>query len=521
MIRALIFYILIAAMVAVVTAIADLDGVVTITMWNKEARVPVQVAIALIVGLTFLTILVYRIVMSFVDAPGEFFRWRASGKRRRGFTAITRGLVAVAAGDEEEARRQTKKAISLVGEPPLAMLLAAQAAQLEGDDEGAQRYFTQMLQSKETEFLGLRGLYVAATRRGDADQAIQIAERARTLRPRTRWALNALFDLHSAKGAWGPAADIVDGQVRAKLLDAGIARRRRAVLAAAAAQDAERKGDAEVAFARAQDAHALAPGFAPAALIAAKHFAAQGRQWKAQSLIETAWAQEPHPDLAKAYASLKPEEPPSSRAKRLLQLVSINPAHPESQILSAAVSIAASRFEEARETLRPLAERFPVARVCLLMAEVEQGFGNDESLAAREWTVRAQRAPRDAHWTCSACARTHADWSATCISCGAFDTLSWQSGSRGAVETMSPSETAAAYPGMAENPNVLYRDAIKTDDIRPPARTAAPSSDTMRDVSPQAREPMFHGPPGAPDDPGPDADDDWLGGDSRRKSGTW
>jgi HemY protein len=36
---------------------------------------------------------------------------------------------------------------------------------MEGDDEAAQRYFTQMLQSKETEFLGLRGLYMSAIRR--------------------------------------------------------------------------------------------------------------------------------------------------------------------------------------------------------------------------------------------------------------------------------------------------------------------------------------------------------------------
>jgi HemY protein len=520
MIRALWFYLLIAFMVAVVTWVADLEGVVTITLSNREMRVPIQMAVAIVVVLTFLTILAYRIFATFIDAPGEFFRWRASGRRRRGFTAITRGLVAVAAGDEEEARKQTKKAITLVGEPPLALLLAAQASQLEGDDEGAQRYFTQMLQSKETEFLGLRGLYVAATRRGDVEQAINIAERARVLRPRTRWALNALFDLHLLKGAWGPASDALDGQVRAKLIDAGIARRRRAVLSAAAANDAERKGDAETAFSRAQDALALAPGFAPAALIAAKHFAAQGRQWKAQSLIETAWAQEPHPDLAKAYGALKPEEPPSARAKRLQGLAGINPEHPESQILNAAVSIGAGRFEEARETLRPLAERFPVARVCLLMADVEQAFGSEESLAAREWTTRAQRAPRDAHWACSACARTHADWSATCVSCGAFDTLSWQSGSRGTVEAMSPSETAAAYAGATENPNVLYRDAIKPDDVRPPARN--PASDTMRDISPQAEKPIIFGPMSAPDDPGPDADDDWLGGDTgRRKSGSW
>ena len=68
-----------------------------------------------------------------------------------------------------------------------------------------ERFYTQMLQSKEMEFLGLRGLYMAAARRGDNEQAISIAERALTLRPKTPWAINALFDLQSGKRAWASA----------------------------------------------------------------------------------------------------------------------------------------------------------------------------------------------------------------------------------------------------------------------------------------------------------------------------
>ena len=59
-----------------------------------------------------------------------------------------------------------------MGEPPLALLLASQSAQMEGDEEAAQRYFTQMLQSKDTEFLGLRGLFMSAMHRDDTDQAL-------------------------------------------------------------------------------------------------------------------------------------------------------------------------------------------------------------------------------------------------------------------------------------------------------------------------------------------------------------
>jgi HemY protein len=520
MLRALIIFTLVALIAFAAVVLADLNGRVVVQIENQEYRLFLPVAAALVIVLTILTITAYRIITAFIDAPAEFFRWRAMGRRRRGFAALTRGLVAVAAGDDEEARRQSRKATALVGEPPLALLLAAQAAQLDGDDETAQRIYTQMLQSKDTEFLGLRGLYMAAVRRGDGKQAISIAERARVLRPKTRWALNALFDLTVRRAAWLEAATALDAQARAKLIDAAIAKRRRAVLLTAAAREAERKGEAETALNHAQDALTLAPGFAPAALIAAKHYAAQGRQWKAGSLIETAWGQEPHPDLARAYANLKPEEPPQARAKRLAALAGLNPEHPESQILSTAVSISQGRLEEARETLRPLAERFPViARACLLMADIERGFGGD-GLIARDWAARAMRAPRDAQWACSACARAQNQWSATCDVCGAFDTLSWQSGNRGALETLQPTEAARTYAETTEAAAALYRDAVKADDVRPPVRAPkeepreALRAEPMRTVS---ADDTVAFPPHAPDDPGPDAEDYTLSDDDGRR----
>ncbi len=217
MIRALWLFVIVALIAVAAVILADLKGSVVLQFEGREIRMYLSVAAVIVILLSILTITLYRVITTFVDAPGEFFRWRAMGRRRKGFAALTRGLVAVAAGDDEEARLQTKKAISLVGEPPLALLLAAQASQLEGDDETAQRYYTQMLQSKETEFLGLRGLYLAAVRRGDGPQAISIAERARVLRPKTRWALNALFDLNVARGAWSEAAAALDAQTRATL----------------------------------------------------------------------------------------------------------------------------------------------------------------------------------------------------------------------------------------------------------------------------------------------------------------
>ncbi len=141
MIRALMLFLLVAAIAVFAVILADLPGTVTILLpeQQQEFRLSLPVAAAAVILLSILTITAYRIITTFIDAPAEFFRWRAMGRRRKGFAALTRGLVAAAAGDDEEARRQTRKAIALVGEPPLVLLLAAQASQLEGDEETAQR----------------------------------------------------------------------------------------------------------------------------------------------------------------------------------------------------------------------------------------------------------------------------------------------------------------------------------------------------------------------------------------------
>ena len=530
MIRALWLFVLIALMAYGAVTLFSLPGDITIALPGRELHTGIGGAVVVTLAIAVVLMLLYRFVSLFVAMPGEFSRWTQTRRRHKGFTALTRGLVAVAAGDAEDARRQTKKALALVGEPPLALLLAAQAAALDGDDEQAQRYYTQMLQSKEMEFLGLRGLYMAAARRGDNEQAISIAERALTLRPKTPWAINALFELQSGKRAWESANLALDAASRAKLIDSSIAKRRRAVLATAAAKDADARGDNAAALSRSQEALGLAPGFAPAALIAAKHLSAQGRQWKAASLIETAWAQEPHPDLARAYAALKPEETAQSRARRLSALAGMNPDHPESRFLNAAVAISAGRLEDVRDALAPLADRFPVARVCLLMADIERGFGGD-SLVAREWATRALRAPRDAQWVCSACARATNEWSATCPHCHAFDALSWQSGPRAQVEAMTHADEM-----MVREPidTTLYRDAVKAADEpsravvqrqpQPPS-TATPSGAPERPVMPASSredEPVIFA-PRAPDDPGPDYDEFALDGDDRRqrRMGSW
>ena len=178
MIRAIFLLLLLAAFMLGAAWFADRPGQVAIEWegWRLSTSVPVLLA-AIAISAAIMALL-YRCWSALVGAPRAFGRWRRERRRRQGYVALTQGMVAVAAGDPDEARRQARRADVLLSEPPLTMLLSAQAAQLNGDENAAGRYFTQMLERRETEFLGLRGLLIQAMRKGDHERAIALARRS-------------------------------------------------------------------------------------------------------------------------------------------------------------------------------------------------------------------------------------------------------------------------------------------------------------------------------------------------------
>ena len=121
---------------------------------------------------------------------------------------------------------------------------------------------------------------------------------------------------------------------------------------------------------------------------------------------------------------MKPDESYAQRATRLVGLAHLNREHFESRVLEAEEAVLSRTWPEARRLLAPLAQGEASARVCALMAEIEEGE-NGDATAAHGWLARAARAARDAEWRCGYCGASQNDWSAVCPACSSFDTLSW------------------------------------------------------------------------------------------------
>ncbi|MEX2618536.1 MAG: heme biosynthesis HemY N-terminal domain-containing protein [Alphaproteobacteria bacterium] len=452
MIRAAFIFVLIGCFVWLAVWFAGNPGYVDIRIAGLQIRTQAGIFVLGLVVVIVVAAVLYRLWRFIRYVPGGLLDHRRAGRRQRGYQALTQGMVAVAAGDADEAKKFARKADVLLKEPPLTMLLSAQAAQLEGDEGAARRYFEEMLKKPDMAFLGLRGLLMQAVRRDDRGEALRLAERAFQLRPDTPWVLTRLFSLQVAAGKWSEANDTTQRAVRAGVITQDAGRRRRAVLAVALSDAAARAGDSATALKQARVAHDLAPDLVAATVVYMRCLAAAGKMRRAVKLTESAWALEPHPDIAAAYKGLGGEdEPPLARVKRFQRLCSIRPDRPESHYALAEVSLAADLWGEARRHLETAAGDRPTARHCRLMAELEEReTGNLE--VTRHWLDRAVSAPPGEAWYCSECGAVAGAWAPCCDNCSSFDSLKWTlPPGAGTLQIAppdnAPTAAAAALPG--------------------------------------------------------------------------
>ena len=304
MYRIVVFLLLIAAAAAGAAWVADQSGNVMLSWdgWRLETSLPVfALALGVAIGAA---IVVWSILRGLWRAPQKVRRSRRERRLARGRHAITHGLLAIGHGDAAAARAHADTARRHAANDPLALLLHAQSAQLEGDRETAKAAFRAMAEREETRLLGLRGLFIEAQRADDPVGAVMIAEEALKLAPASTWASHAVLGFRCARGDWNGALAILDTNLSSGLIDKAAYRRQRGVLLTARALELENV-DRDRSRDSVMEAIKLAPTLVPAAVLASKYESEAHQVRRAMRIVETAWLAQPHPDLADAYAHVR------------------------------------------------------------------------------------------------------------------------------------------------------------------------------------------------------------------------
>jgi HemY protein len=462
----LILFLALATGVAVAAGwFASEPGSVTVNFRGEVYETYVGVVVVIIAGIALAAVLLYAVLSGLISVPRRLRAWRERRSADKGLKALARGMVAVAAGDARTAEREAQRAGRLLDAAPLTLLLSAQSAQLQGDEQAAEKYFREMLARPDTEFLGLRGMLLQAGRAGDRAAALAYAQRAADLRPDSSWVQRSLFELSVKSGLWVEAEHSLRRAVRRGAIDEETGARHRAALLLQQSNDAERRGYTDEARNLARRALRAAPGSVPAALRLAGLNRTTGRPRAARRVIERAWRSGPHPQLAAAYGPMaetgkegSEEARALARAQGVRRLADIHPLYPESHLAMAEASLDAKLWGEARSYLAK-AERYfeeaegaggPPARLYRLLARVEEEEKGDAAQAAR-WLALAGEAAADPRWLCSECGHGFATWHPCCPGCQGFDTLAW-----GRPEPLSQ---IAAVSGAATLTALGARDA--------------------------------------------------------------
>jgi HemY protein len=414
--RRILAVLVVAALVlALAWLLAGLPGRITGNIGDINFSASTSVAALALLLLFALLYAAIRLLTAAITLPRTLRNWRSARHRRAGDVAVTQTLLALAAGETGDARREASRARRLLGDTPQTLLLAAEAGHIAGRADEAEAAFRALATRTDAAFLGLRGLLRQAIEREDWQEATSLARQAEGVQPGAAWLRRERARLAIRAGQWSDALALVD---------AGAPKAALATAAAEAEQDPAR------ALRLARQAWKDDPSLAPAALAYAGRLRAADREKRALAVIRHSWTIAPHPDLAEFV--LSPVTGKLERMQAAQRLTETNPEHAESRLLLARTALDAGLTGEARRhaeaaKVMGLDQR----RLWLLLAEIEETeHGDTEAgrLAQRDALRHAATAAPDPTWRCGHCHTVHPTWQPTCPACFTVDGLRWTTG---------------------------------------------------------------------------------------------
>ena len=406
--RAILTVLLLAAMaVGVSWWVAHLVGQFTLTVGGTVINTSLPIALLALLLFAVALYVLFRVVATIFSLPGAFRRGGERSRRRRGDRAVTDTLVALAARDPEDARREAARAIRLLGETPQTLLLRAYAGTISGNEAEAEAAFERLAEHKEGAFLGLRGLLRLAIQHEDYPRAAVLAREAEAAHPGAAWLRGERTQLALRTGAWSEALQLTEDE---------------APKAAYGTAAAEAEADPAVAHKLAKAAFKRDPALPAAAIAYARRLRDAGKEKAAQGVLRQSWAAAPHPDVAEF--ALRPAPDRVARQKIGAELVRGAPAHVESQLLLSRLALEAGHPDEAHNHLAAvLTAGLDQRRVHLLHADIAEAQG--EEPAQRDALRQAAMAGPDPGWRCEACGTSLGGWHAACPVCHTAGRVRW------------------------------------------------------------------------------------------------
>ena len=433
MLKTFWFLIKISVIVGALLWIALQSGPVSLSFLDYDVKTQLGVFLLGLMAAFFICYFIIRTLKLILSAPKAIADNHSKNNTKRGYQALTQGMVAVAAGDSKAATKLSKKASNLIGvDHGLPVLLEAQAARLRGDTQQANECFIKLSENKETSLLGVRGLLRMALDEEDYQQALTHAKKARDINPKQEWISQAVYDLEIKNRHWKEALKTIKRSLSSGFMPHEKANSDRIAINLELSDQALNNHDSNGGLSYLKRAYKLDNSFVPSVTRLAKLNLSKKNRSKAVSLVLKCWKENPHPDLAAIWQELSPELTPKNRKKYMAWFEKLLAAAPESDLgmlLMAQASMDIKDWQKTIEYLKKAKQSNPSSntyKIQRVLREHMEAEGLDiETLADQLGDEFEMHNTPERCWVCSETGRRYDEWTAIARPHGSFNTIIW------------------------------------------------------------------------------------------------
>lgn len=296
---------------------------------------------------------------------------KASAKRlNEGMNALFKGYEALSAGDGLKAEKFAKKSEKFLAEHPLTELLLAETSHLNGDEKMAALQFKKLSQNEQTPFIGLRGLLAQAYRLGHYGEALELAEKAYKIKPKSVWVLQMLFEVYQHNGLYEKAYKLLPSVKNQNFYSQEQIAVFEASLCVEMAKQ-NRLENVKTAQKWVEKGLKAIKNFVPLILLEADILKANGQLDKCEKTLANFWRENPNEDVLSAWKALFKTTETKTYLKKAESLTKslINEAH--GALAMATIYIEEKEFEKARALLVDCLKMQKNKQAYALLSEVD------------------------------------------------------------------------------------------------------------------------------------------------------
>lgn len=376
------------------------NGNVDIQWLGYNIEISVALLVLAILVITLVAFFVISALFWLIKIPSNFKQKRKIRIKEKGFESLARGFIAIAEGDTNKAISYSKDAKKNLKTMPAIELLQAQAYQLEGNSAQAKSHYNILLENKNTEILGIKGLVLQAEEEENFKEAIYLAERAKKRDTKLDWVNKLLLRLYKITHDWHKAQIILGDLVKFGHVKKKDVEKDNAILNLCIAFDYNEKGQFDVALKYTKKAFIVLEGYLPAIYALSSLFFKTDNSGKARKVIESAWVHTPNCHLANLYIQLIADLPIMKQLKVAKRLVKINPNSVEGYYVVAKIAIEAGQLDIARDYLDSAISIKESRKLYHLMIDLEKLDSADEN-KINSLKIKALTLDSDADWKSS------------------------------------------------------------------------------------------------------------------------